>query len=252
LKALIFNIQKCSLHDGLGIRTNIFFKGCNLSCKWCSNPESQSFDVQTMNNEQVGKYYNIDELTAEVIKDKPFYDMSGGGITLSGGEPMLQHEFVSKLCDKLHFNDIHIAIETAACIGQNIFIKVIEKCDLGLIDLKHWDSNKHKTYVGMDNDLALSNIEYALKNLKIPIIIRIPIIPNFNASLLDAKEFAKLLASIGAKKAHLLPFHQMGEGKYEQLNMDYYYKDIKQLHDEDLIEYAKEFDKYNIDVQIGG
>lgn len=252
MNGLIFNIQKCSLHDGFGIRTTIFFKGCNLSCKWCANPESQSSEMQILHNNQAGQYYSVDELVDEVIKDKAFYDMSGGGVTLSGGEPLLQSDFVIGLCKALKKHKIHIAIETAAYITSDVFKKVLPYCDLALIDLKHWDRKRHTAYVGAGNELILSNIKHALHCKDTHVIIRIPIIPDFNNSLNDAREFSKMLNDMHAREVHLLPFHQLGESKYAALNMDYSYAGVPQVHDNDIQAYAQVMSNHNINVQIGG
>ena len=252
MKGLVFNIQKCSLHDGFGIRTTVFFKGCNLSCKWCANPESQSCEPQVLNEKETGRYYTVEDLTHELVKDKPFYDMSDGGVTLSGGEPLLQSDFVAELCRELKRHDIHIAIETAAYIKKDIFNKVISHCNLALIDLKHWNSKKHKEGVNVGNELIISNIKHALQRKDTHVIVRIPVIPGFNDSTNDAEEFAKLLSDISVDEVHLLPFHQLGERKYSELNMDYSYIGVPQIHEEDIGDYADVMVKYHIKVQIGG
>lgn len=251
MDALIFNIQRFSLHDGNGIRTTIFFKGCNLCCKWCANPESQSMQPEFMQDKQVGQYYSLDEIMVEVLKDKPFYDKSNGGVTLSGGEPLLQSAFVIALCDALHAAHINVGIETAASIPQNIFSEVLKRCDFALIDLKHWDARRHKQGTGTSNHLILSNIRYALSQ-KIPVTIRIPVIPGFNSSKEDANAYAMLLVELVATDVHLLPFHQMGENKYQKLGLSYDYSGVSQLHDEDLKEFADILTSAGLRVQIGG
>lgn len=246
MKALLFNIQKFCIHDGKGIRTTLFFKGCNLKCKWCSNPESQS-----LKPDDAGRYYTIEEIMETVLKDKPFYDESGGGVTLSGGEPLLQYEFVCALCDKLHETGITVGIETAADVPEHVFSDVLNKCDFAHIDIKHWDKEKHRQGTGVSNHQILNNIRYALSTDK-QIILRIPVIPKYNDSPSDAREFAGLLNELGAKSVQLLPFHQLGEKKYKSLNMHYAYSGVSQLHDEDLSNFAEVLTSASIKVQIGG
>lgn len=251
MKALIFNIQRFSLHDGDGIRTTVFFKGCNLHCQWCANPESLSTEPEIMENEEIGRYYTLSELMAEIRKDKPFYDKSGGGVTLSGGEPLLQAGFVCALCDALHAEGITVGIETAANVQRALFAKVLEHIDFALIDLKHYSSDMHKKGTGAENKMILENIRYALSQ-QTPVTIRIPIIPGYNNSFEDAKAFAGLLNELGAKDVHILPFHQLGENKYNKLGLLYAYKDIPQLHDEDLEGFADILSSFGLNIQIGG
>jgi len=251
VKALIFNIQRFSLHDGKGIRTTVFFKGCNLRCNWCANPESLSLEPELMQGKPVGKYYTVEELMAEILKDKPFYDKSNGGVTLSGGEPLLQADFVSALCDALHASGINVAIETAASVPKAIFAKILKKCDHAFIDLKHWDVNKHLEGTGTDNRQILANIRYALAH-KLPVTLRIPIIPGYNDSRADALAFSELLKTLGASDVQLLPFHQLGESKYTRLGMPYEYSGIPQLGEESLEEYSRILSDAGIKIQIGG
>lgn len=246
LKALLFNIQKFSLHDGYGIRTTLFFKGCNLKCGWCSNPESQSVLA-----EGGGRWYTLDEVMEAVLKDKPFYDKSGGGVTLSGGEPLIQVEFVSALCDRLHEAGVTVGLETAANVSEKVFSDIINKCDFAQIDIKHWDEGKHRQGTCVGNGLILHNIRYAL-SLDKPIILRIPVIPGYNDSADDAREFARVLLDLGAKQVQLLPFHQLGEKKYKNLNMPYAYLGVAQLHDEDLNGFKDILTSAGLSVQIGG
>ena len=245
-KALLFNIQKFCLHDGYGIRTTLFFKGCNLRCGWCSNPESQS----SLPDES-GRYYTLEEIMETVLKDKPFYDKSGGGVTLSGGEPLMQPEFVCALCDALHANGVTVGLETAANVPERVFAEVLSRCDFAHIDIKHWDDAKHRQGTGVGNKLILRNIRHALASGK-PIMLRIPVIPGYNNSIEDAKAFAALLGELDAKDVQLLPFHQLGEQKYRNLHMAYAFEGIPQMHDEELSAFAEVVASAGIAVQIGG
>lgn len=286
---IVFNIQKFSLHDGPGIRTTVFLKGCPLHCKWCANPESQlnamqiMYDnkkcikcqtcVQTCPQKAVtanenghvyidfakcigcltcvrncptkaiyneGERKTVDEVLAVCMQDFDFYEESGGGVTISGGEGMLQPYFVETLVNELKKNNISTAIETTGYIDEDIFQHLAKHFDLLLFDVKHYDSHKHKEGTGVDNDLIIHNLRWAHEQ-NINILPRIPVIPGFNNTLEDAQGLAQLLKDIGLKEVQLLPFHQMGERKYELLNRDYELKNIKALYPEDLQEYQQIF-----------
>jgi len=294
IKACIFNIQKYSIHDGPGIRTVVFFKGCPLRCLWCSNPESQDNKIQivcdktkcvqclhcidlcpknaissTYNHIEIesnrcnaclkcintcpnkalsleGKFLSISEVMKEVMKDEMFYEESNGGVTLSGGEVLMQHEFASQLLKQLKEKNIHTAIETTGYTSKEIFSQFIENVDLLLFDMKHYDRDKHFEATNVYNDLIIENLKIAIDNGK-DVIIRIPVIPNINSDLKDAKGFCKLLKSVNAKKVNLLPFHQFGQKKYELLNRSYTLENVQQLHEEDLLEYKNIFTESGFD-----
>jgi len=239
LQACIFNIQKFSLHDGSGIRTVVFFKGCPLHCYWCSNPESQNGQPEKMWDNMrkkmttIGEYKTIDDVVKEVMKDKMFYDESNGGVTLSGGEVLYQAEFATKLLKRLKGEGIHTATETTGYAKQAIFKECITQVDALYFDVKHYNPKKHREAIGTTNELILKNLVYAIEHHN-NLIVRIPVIPNYNDSREDAKQFAKLFNRMNVKKIELLPFHQFGQKKYEDLNRDYSMADIPQLHTEDL------------------
>lgn len=247
-KAIIFDIQRGSFVDGPGIRTTVFFKGCNLRCAWCHNPESQSFKPQMLfykdkcigcgkcnevcDNENCilcgkcelycpadarkicGKEYNADDVWAEVEKDKAYYENSGGGVTFSGGECMLQIDFLSEILKKCKENGIHTAVDTAGSFGFTNFEKVLPFTDLFLYDIKCFDSEKHKRYVGADNELILKNLK-KLFSADAKIWIRIPVIPDFNDSIEEMQKIKSFLAECGTpERVELLPYHAMGQNKY--------------------------------------
>jgi len=228
LNGLIFNIQKFSLHDGPGIRTSVFFQGCNLRCKWCSNPES--FELHPLQPGSKAKEYTVEDLMAELVKDKAFYDASGGGVTFTGGEALMQQAFALALCDALGAEGIGVTLETSANAPGVVFRTLLEKCSFVYIDLKHYDNEAHIRGCGSDTTHILENIRTALDS-DIPTTIRIPVIPGFNDSSKDMEGFAVLLKEIGASEVHLLPFHQMGEYKYNNLGLSYDYAGIPSLHD---------------------
>ncbi len=247
-EALVFNLQRFSIHDGAGIRTDVFFQGCNLRCGWCSNPESQP--MEPLPGEKV-TCYTVDALVRELVKDKPFYDESGGGVTLTGGEALLHPAFVIELCEALHREGIPVAIETAACVSEDEFARVLSSVDFAYIDLKHYDNDAHRAGTGVGNTLILRNIASALKS-KTPVVLRIPVIPGYNDSESDFAGFATALNELGAKEVQLLPFHQLGESKYKRLQIQYAYDGQKQLRDGDVSAFAEALEKSGIKVQIGG
>lgn len=187
-----------------------------------------------------GKSLTLSKVLEEVLKDKVFYEESKGGVTLSGGEVLQQHVFAAELLKLLKRENIHTAIETTGYISKEIFSEFIENVDLLLFDIKHYDREKHFQAAKVYNDIIIDNLKTAI-DMEKDVIIRIPVIPTVNSSLEDAKEFCKLLKSLGANKVNLLPFHQFGEKKYELLNKDYKFKHVKQLHEEDLSDYKNIF-----------
>lgn len=251
MEATLFNIQKFCLHDGPGIRTTVFFKGCNLRCAWCANPESQAMAPEEMGGKPVGRAYTLEEVLEETCKDKPFYDQSGGGVTLSGGEPLMQADFACALCDALHAQGVSVGIETAALADTGAFERVLGKLDFAQIDLKHWDEEKHRLGTGVGNAQILNNLRLALAS-SLPVIVRIPVIPGFNDSPADARAFGDLLAGLGAREVQLMPFHQLGELKYSDLGRPYAYGGVPQLHEEGLSAFAGALTEAGLKAQIGG
>lgn len=296
-KGMIFNIQKFSIHDGPGIRTTVFLKGCPLRCKWCANPESQLKNIQILCNHDrclkcqtclrhcpsqaiyfednkikvdfhkcigclqcvdmcpvdalshEGEYKTIDEIVEICKQDIDFYEESHGGVTISGGEGMSQPQFLKQLCKALKDNHMHIAIETTGYIAEDIFQDLAGQFDLLLFDVKHYDRDKHLKGTGVDNDLIKRNLKWAITN-NIEVLPRIPVIPSFNDSLDDARGIAQLLNDVGAKKVQLLPFHQLGEKKYDLLNKEYAYHGVQPLHHEDLTDYKQIFIEQGLDCFI--
>jgi pyruvate formate lyase activating enzyme len=187
-----------------------------------------------------GKFMTISDIVKEVMKDKMFYEESNGGVTLSGGEVFMQHQFASELLRALKEKNIHTAIETTGYTSKDIFSSLIKHIDLLLFDIKHYDREKHLNATNVYNDIIIENLKIAINSEK-EVIIRIPVIPNINSSLEDARGFCKLLKSANAKKVNLLPFHQFGQKKYTLLDKPYAFEDTKQLHEEDLLDYQNIF-----------
>ena len=240
MKGLLYNIQKFSLHDGPGIRTVVFFKGCPLSCFWCSNPESQ--DTQPCREE---RWYSLEESLEICLADRPFYEETGG-VTLSGGEVLTQRQFALELLQALKKEKIHTAVETSGFASPEVFADIAEAADLLLFDIKHFDDSRHVEGTGVHNEGILANLKNALAYGK-AVLVRIPVIPGYNNTVEDARGFASLLESMEIKQVELLPFHQFGEKKYDLLNLSYAMKNIPQLHPEDLEEFRQIFTGYGID-----
>ncbi len=270
LSATIFDIQRCSLFDGPGIRTNVFFKGCPLRCDWCHNPESQAsgpvlaynpklcrlcgacalacpngvHQVDSSEEEQphaidrakcsnfgacidvccygalemVGKRYTVDELAKEIRIDLPYYAIGeGGGITFTGGEPMLQVEFIEACIDR--FPGVHMCMETSGFAPSEAFLQILPKIDLFLFDYKLSDIAKHEYYCGTGNELILQNLEL-LHEHGADIVLRLPIIPTVN----DDEGHFRAVASLMRRYprilyAEIMPFHSLGEGKLERFGL---------------------------------
>ncbi len=239
---VIFNIQKFSVNDGPGIRTVVFFKGCPLRCRWCANPESQSVKTQILDGVKKGEEKSIEDILKVVMQDEVFYEESGGGITLSGGEILAQPDFAAELLLAAKEKGLHTCCETTGFAKPEIFNQVIENVDYVLFDMKHWNSEKHKEGAGVANEQIISNLKHAIEIGK-EVLPRIPVIPGFNDSLEDAGKLALLLKEVGADRCQLLPFHQFGENKYHLLDKKYDYEDVPSYHREDLTEYLEEFHK---------
>ena len=240
-KALIFNMQKFSLNDGPGIRTVVFFKGCPLRCKWCSNPESQNpeFEELCLGNEQC-REVSIDTIVEYCLQDLDFYEESGGGVTLSGGEPLMQKNAALFLLTELKSRKINTAVETTGFVSPAFFKEVLPRIDTVLFDVKHYQEKQHQEGTGVSNELILSNLRYAVTH-EFHVLPRIPVIPGFNNSAADAEGFSSLFCGLGIKSVQLLPFHQFGERKYELLDRKYSFSDVPALHSEDLEEYRQVF-----------
>lgn len=234
VKGRIFNIQRYSIHDGHGIRTIVFLKGCFLRCRWCCNPESQSYAIEEMTTngktETVGKDVTVAEVLAEIVKDRPYYRRSGGGITLSGGEALCQPDFAGALLRACLAEGLHTAIETTAASGKEAIDKVIPYVDQVLLDIKHMDSRKHEAYTGKPNDLILHNARMMAADLEArggELVVRVPVIPGFNDTAAEIREIARFVATLpGVRRLHLLPYHRLGEGKYLGLGREYLMGDV--------------------------
>lgn len=294
----VFNIQRYSIHDGGGIRTIVFFKGCPLSCLWCANPESQKLNEEILFDKKrcldcksclnickngaicegenrinadlcklckaciegcypgalrlAGEDKTVEEIMVEIRKDAPFYSESGGGVTLSGGEPASQWQFAAALLDACKNEGIHTAMETCGYAPKQNFLELAKRVDLLLYDIKHIDNEIHKQITGVGNEEILENAKAAAQIAK-EMIIRIPVIPSYT----DSKENIAGIAAFAAelkniKEINLLPYHAYGRGKYTQIGREYPMGELIPPSKEYLDELVKLVEKHGLKAKIGG
>ena len=252
----IFDIQRSSIHDGPGIRTIVFLKGCYLRCRWCCNPESQEYKIQTMTvagkPKIMGRDITVEEVMAEIDKDEAYYRRSNGGITLSGGECLFQPDFSAALLRAAKEKGYHTAIESTGCAPYKEIQKLLPYLDLYLMDIKHMDSDKHKQFTGQPNERILENARQIAIDAK-ELIIRVPVIPTFNNTKEEIRAISEFAASLpNVKQLHLLPYHRLGQDKYTGLGRTYTLADIEPMAEEymqGLLETAKHS---GLACQIGG
>lgn len=264
---IVFNIQHYSVHDGPGVRTSVFLKGCPLSCLWCQNPESNKVEPQLMYDRDtctgcgrcigvcplsaismdgrkvrtdrsicngcgecveacpsgarsiMGRSMTADEVYREVAKDVLFYTNTGGGVTLTGGEVLYQSSFAKAILRKCMESNIHTAIETCGLAGWKAFSEILPYVDLVIYDLKHMDTDEHRKGTGAGNEQILDNLSRISDEMKIPVIIRTPIIPGYNDSEDNMHKMGKFIKENvrTCQEVNLLPYHNLGDGKRSQL-----------------------------------
>lgn len=265
MEGVIFDIKRFALHDGPGIRTTVFFKGCPLKCWWCHNPEGISpkplqidkeialgEKLMTMKQE-LGRRYSVAELVRELEKDRIFMDESGGGITLSGGEPLLQHEFVMELLPELKRLGFHVTMDTCAYVDSVVLEKTTSFTDLYLLDIKHTDKQEHKRYTGADLTIILENLAL-LADKGCRLRIRIPLIPVINASKETVESYISILQqhSHAIDAVDILPYHKIAANKYVRFEMENKMNGIEEPDDAQTEAFAETFRKAGYNVTIGG
>ena len=247
MQGTLFNIQKFSIQDGPGLRTTVFFKGCNLRCRWCHNPESWLSAPQLLKAQDkctgcgvcrqvctreecilcgacaeiciagarsiCGRGYTVDEVMSQILKDRPFYDKSGGGVTFSGGECMLQPEFLAALLHACRQAGISTAVDTAGCVPYEHFQQILPDTDLFLYDIKCISPELHKAFTGVNNGVILENY-CRLLAAGARIWVRIPVIPGFNDTPEELEKLRFMLAQYRPEKVELLPYHSLGSSKH--------------------------------------
>ncbi len=257
-KGRIFDIQRYSIYDGIGIRTIVFLKGCVLRCKWCCNPESQNYEIETMTvngiPKIIGRDVTVEEVMEEVEKDRSYYRRSGGGLTLSGGESLCQPEFAKAMLAVAKSRGINTAMESMACAPYEIIESILPNLDTYLMDIKHINPIKHKEFTGRSNELMLENARKVAASGQTDLIIRVPVIPTFNDTPDEIAQIAQFADKLpGVNKIHLLPYHRLGMDKYDGLGRPYLMPDIVPPEKEHMEMLKKKVESVSdLDCQIGG
>lgn len=256
MKGRIFNIQRFSIHDGPGIRTIVFFKGCRMRCAWCSNPESQRWDIETLieggKEKTVGYDVTVEEIMPEILADIPYYRRSGGGVTLSGGEVLCQADFAAELLKACKAAGLHTAIESAASTSYTEIEKLLPYLDLYLMDIKIMDPVKHKEYTGVDNTVILENATRVARS-GVQLIVRTPIIPGVNDTAEEVRAISRFAKSLGSvREHHLLPYHRLGQDKYAGLGRSYSFKGVEPPSREKMEYLLSVAEESGLKCQIGG
>ena len=261
----IFDIKRFAVHDGPGIRTTVFLKGCPLRCWWCHNPESQAKEPFTIDIERkvngksvagkktYGEQIESADLMDTILRDRHFYEESGGGVTFSGGEPLMQLKELDELLKASKQNGLHTAVDTSGFAKREQFERIVDTTDLFLYDLKHMDPELHKKYTGVDNVLIHANADFLLER-GANIIFRIPVIPEVNTSV---EEVARMIGFLKERKehlneVHLLPYHRIAENKYFRLRMKQPLQKLKEPDQSYMEQLKAEFEKSGLEVVIGG
>ena len=249
-------MQRFSVHDGPGIRTIVFLKGCPLRCRWCCNPESQKYDIQEMTlggkTKTVGRDVTVGEVIEEVEQDRVYYKRSGGGMTLSGGESLMQPDFATALLQAAKDRSINTAMESTGFADFEVIKRYLENLDLYLMDIKHIDSEKHKAFTGQSNERILENAR-KIAQTGTHLIVRTPVIPTFNATKDEIAAIAKFASTLsGVTEMHLLPYHRIGMDKYAGLGREYTLKELEPPSKELMNELLAVVNSYGLKGQIGG
>jgi len=266
MRGLIFSVKRYSVHDGPGIRVTFFMKGCPLSCLWCHNPEGISPFQETVmqvnkigtgefrKSEETGKYYSTGEILEILEKERVFLNESKGGVTFSGGEPLLQHDFLLEALMACKEKGFHTAVDTSGYSSHENLKSIIPFTDLFLFDIKHLDEARHLEVTGVSNKLILDNLRLLLESGK-DMMIRIPVIPGINDDPDHVERLRDLILSIktgSLKKINLLPFHKIGSSKYKKFNMENRMEGVEPPTRDAMQKMKEFFMETGVKVKIGG
>jgi pyruvate formate lyase activating enzyme len=265
MKGIVFDIKRFAIHDGPGIRTTVFLKGCPLRCWWCHNPESQHVKSETdvkkilldgisfEKTETVGRLMSVEEVMEILVKESVFYDESGGGVTFSGGEPMLQPEFLTGLLKSSKEKGFHTAIDTSGFARTEHFDEILGLTDLFLFDLKHTNDAEHKNFTGVSNRLILKNLRFLTEN-NAHVIIRIPLIPGINSEEDEIGNMIELLNNFDGKisEVHLLPYHDFAKNKYRRFEKENKLINLQAMEKSQIQNTKSKFETEGFLVKIGG
>lgn len=261
IAATITNVQRFSLHDGGGIRTVVFLKGCPFRCPWCCNPENLSSepeisfkerlcircsprpdggpcqtrpeDCPTGAKELLGRSRTVDDLLAEVVRDRSFYEESDGGVTVSGGECLLRQDFLCAFLEACHEEGISTAVETTLAVPLADAGRLVAACDAFLVDFKIADRARSLEVTGIDPEVRDANVRSVL-SAGGRVVARMPIIPGFTDDAACVASNVSRIRELGVTRVDVLPFHQLGQGKYDSLGRSYGLRDVPQLSERDV------------------
>lgn len=265
MKGIVFDIRRFCVHDGPGIRTTVFLKGCPLRCSWCHNPESQLSEIEVcdkefsiegrkfVREEKIGRMMIAEDVIAEVCKDIVFYNQSAGGVTFSGGEPLSQPDFLRWLLIIAKERGLHTVVDTCGHANQEHMERILPFTDLFLYDLKHPDAAVHKDFTGVSNSVIMKNLSFLAMSGK-KINIRIPVIPGFNDSTEVMTQIATFIGKMSQSitGVNLLPYHAMAESKYNRLNKVFKKFAEVSASQDNLLKFKEIFDKQGFTTKIGG
>lgn len=266
MEGLIFSVKRYSVHDGPGIRVTFFMKGCPLTCRWCHNPEGiSSFPEKTsrtnrvggksfIKEEEVGKYYTVDDILEICEKERVFTDRSGGGVTFSGGEPVMQPEFLLAALKALKKKGFNTAVDTSGYSPEKNFREILPYTDLFLFDLKHLSDDRHIELTGVSNRLILENFRLLAREAE-AVMIRIPVIPGMNddeGHLMKLRDYITSVNTGNIQKINLLPYHKIGSSKYRRFNMEWKMEGVEPPAGEKMKQMKEYFSQTGIKVKIGG
>jgi pyruvate formate lyase activating enzyme len=264
MEGIIFDIKHFAVHDGPGIRQTVFFKGCPLNCWWCHNPESRNKNIESYVkvNKLDGKEYKrevsigykltVDDLFNTIQGDKIFYEESGGGVTFSGGEPLMQADFLYDILNICKNNNINTCVDTTGFASKETFQKIAEVTDCFLFDLKLIDNYIHYQYTGVPVHEIISNLNWLDQNNK-NVILRFPVIPgitNIKQNISELKSFLKSFKNIN--RIDLLPYHNISNGKYLRFEKENKMTNTEPLSDKEMLQLKSEFESIGFQVGIGG